>query len=129
MVLNLNFPKIKPQIIPQTHLLMICSQCFIGTLESPRFKQPNQTNFRDNSVQDAVVISIGNALSIHVKSSEDWLLNVPVQSSYVQLLLLLKVDRVHDDCYYRDVITHSVIPTLCDPMPGHQAPLSIGFSR
>lgn len=117
MVWNLNFPKIKPQIIPQTYTtLMICSQCFIGILESPRFKQPNQTNFRDNSVQDAVVVSIGNALSIHVKSSEDWLLNVPAQSSYVQLLLLLKVDRVHDDCYYHDVLTlsrfDSAIPCL-----------------
>ena len=71
MVLNLNLPKIKPQIIPQTHLLVICSQCSIGTLESPRCKQPHQTNFRDNSVRDVVVISIGNALLIHVKSSED----------------------------------------------------------
>ena len=70
MVLNLNFPKINPPIIPQTHLLMIYSQCFIGALESPRFKQPNQTNFRDNSVTRCSVSSIGNALLNHVKSSE-----------------------------------------------------------
>lgn len=50
MVLNLNFPKVKPKIIPQTHLLMICPQCFIGPLESARFKALNQTNFRDSSV-------------------------------------------------------------------------------